>query len=305
MYRDLMSSFRTETAFFLTAALLALLATRANTFTAEPSATMVLLLSFAVALVGLPHGGLDGWLARRSGLARGARALVFFHLAYVLAAAAVVILWSWQPTLTLFAFIAISAWHFAGDWAALSSTKRALVGVALLGLPAWQWEEAVSPVFEVLAGDGGLQLAHALSVLGLAFVLVMLTAIWQFRRQPAAALELSGLTALALLTPPLLFFAVYFCALHSPRQLRASLATVERPQRRRLLLLAAVYATLATVLVLAAGFSVMTEGHHPLAWLRRLDADQGLQLLFIGLAALTVPHMGVTWLAARHTGTRS
>ena len=304
MYRDLMSRFRTETAVFLIAALLAVLATRANTFTVVPSATMVLLLSVVVALVGLPHGGLDGWLAQRSGLVRGVRELMLFHLAYVLAAAAVAMLWLWQPAATLSAFIAISAWHFAGDWAALSSTLRGLVGVALLGLPAWQWGAAVSMVFEVLAGVGGLQLAHALSVLGPVFVLVMLTAIWQLRLQPAAALELSGLTALAILTPPLLFFAVYFCALHSPRQLRLSLAIAERAQRRRLLLLAAVYATLAAMGVLAAGFAVMTAGESPLAWLRRLDPDQGLQMMFIGLAALTVPHMGVAWLAARHTGTR-
>ena len=304
MYRDLMSRFRTETAVFLIAALLAVLATRANTFTVVPSATMVLLLSVVVALVGLPHGGLDGWLAQRSGLVRGVRELMLFHLAYVLAAAAVAMLWLWQPAATLSAFIAISAWHFAGDWAALSSTLRGLVGVALLGLPAWQWGEAVSMVFEVLAGVGGLQLAHALSALGPAFVLVMLIAIWQLRLQPAAALELSGLTTLAILTPPLLFFAVYFCALHSPRQLRLSLAIAERAQRRRLLSLAAVYAALAAVGVLAAGFAVMTAGESPLAWLRRLDPDQGLQMMFIGLAALTVPHMGVAWLAARHTGTR-
>ena len=304
MYRDLMSRFRTETAVFLIAALLAVLATRANTFTVVPSATMVLLLSVVVALVGLPHGGLDGWLAQRSGLVRGVRELILFHLAYVLAAAAVAMLWLWQPAATLSAFIAISAWHFAGDWAALSSTLRGLVGVALLGLPAWQWGEAVSMVFEVLAGVGGLQLAHALSALGPAFVLVMLIAIWQIRLQPAAALELSGLTTLAILTPPLLFFAVYFCALHSPRQLRLSLAIAERAQRRRLLSLAAVYATLAVMGVLAVGFAVMTTGESPLAWLRRLDADQGLQMMFIGLAALTVPHMGVAWLAARHTGTR-
>ena len=302
MYRNVISTLKTETAFFLFAALLAVLATRASTLSIEPSATMVLLLGFAVALIGFPHGGLDGWLAQRSGLVRGVRELMLFHLAYILVAVAVAMLWLWQPALTLAAFIAISAWHFSGDWSALKSTQRGLVGVALLALPAWQWEASVSIVFEALAGAGGLQLAHALGVLGPVWALVMLFAIWRLRQQPTTVLELSGLTVLALLTPPLLFFAVYFCALHSPRQLRCSLAMAARAQRRRLFVLATVYATLAAVFVLAAGFALMTVGESPQAWLRRLDADQGLQLLFIGLAALTVPHMGVAWLATRRTG---
>lgn len=290
-----------ETTWFIAAALLAVLASSANTRVVEPGA-VALLLAVAVALVGLPHGGLDGWLAQRSGLVRGARGLALFHLLYVLAAAAVALLWLWQPALTLGAFLAISAWHFSGDWPALPSTLRGLTGGALLGLPAWQWSEPVAKVFEVLAGSGGVQLAHALNLLGPLFLLMMLLAIWCLRQQHAAALELGMLTALAVFTPPLLFFAVYFCTLHSPRQLRLSLALGDPIQRGRLLRVAAVYASLAALLVLASGFAATAAGASLGAWLVQLDGDQGLRLVFVGLAALTVPHMGVAWLATRRTG---
>lgn len=290
-----------ETGLFLLAALLAAVLAGLDAGVAEPDAATVLLLGAAVALVGLPHGGLDAWLAQRSGLARGTRGLALFHLLYLLVAGAVALLWLWQPALTLAGFLLISAWHFAGDWPTLPAPLRALAGIAVLGLPAWQWAEPVATIFGVLAGSGGLQLAHTLAALGPLFVLLLGLALWRLRRQPMAALELGVLTALALFAPPLLFFAVYFCTLHSPRQLRLSLANVAPAHRRRLLALAAAYAALAALMVLAAGFAAASADEGALAWLVQLDADQGLRLVFIGLAALTVPHMGVVWLAARRS----
>jgi Brp/Blh family beta-carotene 15,15'-monooxygenase len=291
-----------ETGLFLLVALLAAVLAGLDASVAEPDPATVMLLGAAVALVGLPHGGLDAWLAQRSGLARGPRGLALFHLLYLLVAGAVALLWLWQPAQTLAGFLLISAWHFAGDWPALPAPLRALAGIAVLGLPAWQWTEPVARIFGVLAGSGGLQLAHTLAALGPLFVLLLGLALWRLRRQPMAALELGVLTALAMFAPPLLFFAVYFCTLHSPRQLRLSLANVAPARRRRLLALAAAYAALAALMVLAAGFfAAGSADAGAQAWLLQLDADQGLRLVFIGLDALTVPHMGVVWLAARRS----
>lgn len=292
---------RPETALFLIAAGLAMMLALNGARALEAGAGGVLLLVAAVALIGLPHGGLDAWLAQRSGLVRSSRGFVLFHLLYLVAAGAVALLWLWQPTLTLVGFLLISAWHFAGDWPGLQAPLRALTGIALLGLPAWFWGEPVTAVFAVLAGSGGSALAQALGALGPAFALLLVCALWQLRRQPGAVLELGALAALALFTPPLLFFAVYFCALHSPRQLRLSLARAAPAQRRSLLTQAVAYAALAALLVLLAGFAATAVGEDMRVWLSQLDAERGLRLLFIGLAALTVPHMGVAWLAARRS----
>jgi Brp/Blh family beta-carotene 15,15'-monooxygenase len=292
---------RPETALFLLAAALALLLAISGARALDAGATGVLLLAAAVALVGLPHGGLDAWLAQRSGLVRSSRGLAVFHLLYLLTAAVVAVLWLWQPTLSLIGFLLISAWHFAGDWPELPAPLRALTGIALLGLPAWFWGEPVASVFAVLAGSGGAALAQALAALGPVFALLLVCALWPLRQQPGAVLELGALAALALFTPPLLFFAAYFCALHSPRQLRLSLAHAAPAQRRSLLAQAVAYAALAALLVVLAGLAAAAVGEGMRGWLARFDAEQGLRLLFIGLAALTVPHMGVAWLAARRS----
>lgn len=288
-----------ESGLFLSAALLAMLLTQGVPQVAEPSASMVLLLGVLVSTIGLPHGGLDAWLAQRRGLVRGWGQIVLFHVLYLLAAITVGVLWWWQPGLALIGFLLISAWHFAGDWPGLPPTWRMLAGVALLGLPAWSWVEPVTGIFGVLAGQEGERLAALIGAGGPLLLSVLACTLWLLRRQPLAAAEVLALAGLALTAPPLLFFAVYFCALHSPRQLRLSLTGVSSAQRRSLLLLAGAYAAVSGLLVLAAGFAIVAVDHTLQVWWAQLDADQGLRMLFIGLAALTVPHMGVAWLVAR------
>ncbi|MEN9620973.1 MAG: hypothetical protein RL499_1166 [Actinomycetota bacterium] len=81
-----------------------------------------------------------------------------------------------------------------------------------------------------------------------------------------------------------MFFIVYFCALHRARHLREGFREEHGLGRRLTLLVVAAY-TLAP-LALAAAFLVGTAGT------AALD-EQLLRVVFIGLAALTVPHMAL------------
>ncbi|WP_045246121.1 Brp/Blh family beta-carotene 15,15'-dioxygenase [Thermus filiformis] len=266
---------------------------------AQPSAAMVLLLGALVASVGLPHGGLDAWLAQRSGLVRGAQQLLLFYIAYLLTAVAVAGFWLWQPGLALSGFLLYSAWHFAGDWPERAVPWRFLLGIALLALPAWMWPDAVASIFGALAGQEGRQLASLMNAAAPWLLLGMVGGLWRLRRHPLAIAELGVLIALALIVPPLVFFLVYYCTVHSLRSLRRILNGVSTAQRPRLLALAGLHAAIAALLVLTAGFFVMADGNNLQVWLAQLNASQGLSLVFIGLAALTVPHMLVEWLVAR------
>lgn len=262
-------------------------------------AWLVVVLAFAVAVAGLPHGALDPWLARRAGLWRTPLQCVAFHLAYAGLAAAVLLAWRWAPGASLAAFLAVSAWHFGGDWrGAVPDWARAVVGAALLALPAWRWPDAVADAFALLSGTAGVAIARALATLapwlGAGIVAAALLAL---RRSPAAALELVAIAALALLLPPLAYFIVYFCALHSPRHLRAAVAAAAPDARRRMAAVALGYTALTLLLAAAAG-PWLAEGVAPHA-----SADL-LRLVFIGLAALTLPHMLVVLLAERGEAAR-
>jgi len=256
---------------------------------------IAVLLAAAVVIGGLPHGALDPWIAWRAALWRTWRGAVVFHVVYIAAAASVVVGWLAAPAAGLALFLAVSAWHFAGDWP-LPSVLRPLVGTALLAFPAWHWPVEVEHLLTLLGGEGGKTLAGVLGDAGPALTLVALLAAagLAIRKATLAALELTTLATLGTLLPPLAYFVVYFCFLHSPRHLRQAAAGANAHTRRRLLAVIALYTALALFCFASAS-----------PWLADIASprwdDDLVRIVFIALAALTVPHMCVMALAARRS----
>jgi len=98
------------------------------------------------------------------------------------------------------------------------------------------------------------------------------------RVRPGISAELAVLATAAVVLPPLVFFILYFCGLHSPRHLLHAAQNLNRKSA----IITAAGVTLLTVVL--GGLVVMQ------APVGRLD-ERLLQLTFIGLAVLTVPHM--------------
>ena len=69
----------------------------------------------AVLLLGVPHGGLDGAIARRIGWPPGILHWLGFHLAYIGLAALVTLLWWLFPLPSLAVFLLISGIHFGAS----------------------------------------------------------------------------------------------------------------------------------------------------------------------------------------------
>jgi Brp/Blh family beta-carotene 15,15'-monooxygenase len=261
--------------------------------------SLVFVLAIAVAIVGLPHGALDPWIARRAGLWKTARGCAVFHLGYVSLAVMVLLAWRAAPGAALAGFLSLSAWHFGGDWRTdLPVWARVSAGAALLALPAWRWHGEVEQSFGLLAGQDGRRIADALAVVGPGVVAAMAAVVMvAARRSITSAIELLAVAALAVLLSPLVYFIVYFCALHSLRHLRLAAASALPGARTRMAGIVALYTalTLAAATLIwpwLAGFS-----GHAADW-----SDDLLRLVFIGLAALTLPHMLVVVHAERRAG---
>lgn len=279
-----MRTLSVETLVFSAAALAAMLLLGPLALTVPISLQLGLLLA-AVVFLGLPHGALDPWIARHAGFSRGPMGLPVFSLVYLGLAGLVVLGWWASPVLALGLFLLLSAWHFAGDWQGqLKPWQRGVAATALLSMPATFHPTLVEPIFIALSGEKAVPVAQGLRVLGhgavVGLLIVMGMALVQ--RRYGVLIELGLLLLLALSVPPLIYFTVYFCLLHSPRHLRATLRQAEPQARTGLLVSAAAYTLITVVIAAVVAVFLMPGGN-----LSQLV----LQLVFIGLAALTVPHM--------------
>jgi Brp/Blh family beta-carotene 15,15'-monooxygenase len=257
-----------------------------------PLVVQIAAIAILAAVLGMPHGALDPLIARRLGFWRTPFTFAVFNLAYTAVAAAVIALWLVAPVPSLIAFLLISAAHFGSDWNRdRPLALRFITGAALLSLPSLRDQSAVADLYATLAGEGARSIATAQAALGpVLLVALAAAAVIAARRAPHEGIELVAAAALALLAAPLVFFIVYFCALHSVRHLREGFGEEHGHGRRLTALIVAAYTL--TPLLMAAAFLWATAGT------ASLD-DQLLRVVFIGLAALTVPHMILVTLGDR------
>ena len=247
----------------------------------------------AILLIGVPHGGLDGAVARRVGWPSGTGPWIAFHLIYLLLAAGVAGLWWLYPLPSLIFFLLISALHFgSSDIHPVSapSSKDAWLpliahsGLVVIAIPAFQ-SSAVEPLFAVLIGaDNSLWLLQQIQQLLLPWVACLFAygiySIYQPRWR-STQLNLVILIALAYLLPPLVSFALYFCLWHSRGHMQRIWRSIAADHRRRSAIEAITYSLLAYA---AAAIYFALQATNEVA-------PALIQLTFIGLAALTVPHM--------------
>nr|WP_255525876.1 Brp/Blh family beta-carotene 15,15'-dioxygenase [Frigoribacterium sp. CG_9.8] len=247
-------------------------------------------LGVLVATLGLPHGALDPLIARRAGLWKTPFGLAGFNLGYVAMVALVVGVWLVAPTASLIGFLLVSGIHFGADWnLGRSVVVRSFTGVGLLTLPAFAHHDEVAGIYRTLAGPGGVIVADVQTWLGpVAIAAMLLGAAFALRRRPTDALEILLAATLAIVAPPLVFFVLYFCALHSARHLRHGFAE-ERGGGRTAALILVVY-TVVPIVAVGVLTAIFAGDFAPGG---ALAGDWIIRLVFIGLAALTVPHMVV------------
>ena len=243
----------------------------------------LLLLAPLVAILGLPHGALDLPMAEMLWPLDGWRGKLRFMAIYLCLVAGIVGLWTLAPAVALIAFLTYSALHFSDDWSRAAAPLRWTGGVASIGAPALLHRAEVTTLFGYLVPEQGAVIAaNAAAVAGtLALVVFIASMLFRPEARDRAALEQAILWGIAALLPPLVYFAVYFCGLHSIRHFDATVRSV--PRARRALVTAAVLSG-ATTLTAATVFYARADVALPFE-------SGSMQVIFIGLAALTVPHM--------------
>ena len=257
-------------------------------WTTSPNTAIFIVITAVIA--GLPHGALDVVV----GPSMAPRSI--FYGSYLTFVATVSVAWLIAPLLSLSLFLIASWFHFArGDaehHRQLGSTGS-LVGMSTagcaIGLPLALHSDTVTPLLsDLLLGTATLS-SQQVAALGAfivypsaaAGVVAAVAAIQTHRFH--AVVELLVIALLAGTVHPLISFALYFALWHSPRHLIAQDidASAVKPT------LVATFATLlaAALIVKLAEPTIQTV----------------TQVIFIGLAALTGPHLVVTELLRHRT----
>ena len=244
-----------------------------------------------IVLIGLPHGALDGAVAMHLGLVDKFSTMARFVIIYVGLAGLVVGAWIIAPSLSLIVFLTISMLHFgAGDARHGEGILRfaetlAHGGLAIVGISQFHRSEA-DEIFYYLINQDTAMVWLAINVLTVAVIVAIIACVSQAAKDvkwSATTLELLVLGIVYALVPPLLGFAIYFCLVHSARHFRRILSTIKATEDFSNIKNQAILFTAASWI--AAGIAF---------WMFADFADPGptvLRITFIGLAALTVPHM--------------
>jgi len=245
----------------------------------------------AVVAIGLPHGAMDGAVALALGYGRNRTRMAGFILGYVALAALVVVFWLAFPVLALMLFLLISLVHFGnGD------TEMKIIffrwmqiichgGIVVVAIPLFH-PAMTHELFTYLSGQDIGMLTPYFNVLtvlmagaGVAYALAAI-------RLPTLRLpfiEFSGLLLAMWALPPIAGFAVYFACVHTPRHVR------------RIFLKLRAYDPEISPFRLTVIFTLLTWVLGGIAYTflagRTTPDAAAFQVVFIGLAALTVPHM--------------
>jgi Brp/Blh family beta-carotene 15,15'-monooxygenase len=245
--------------------------------------TQLLVLLLSVSLTGVPHGALDPLVARQANLWQGGAELLVFGGVYLLIASAVFGLWMIFSDSILAALLIMSVWHFSGDWReSLPRSQCLALAAAVICAPGFWHTAEVTQLFSYLAPASSLLFSTIMLYLTPLCMLIAIAALLG-KSKPITYLriEFAALMVGAAVLPPLLFFLLYFCLLHSPRHLLA----VTRGLKLKEIVYYGLFFTGLTLALAVILFFVLPETG---------IGERLTQVLFIGLLALTVPHMLIT-----------
>jgi beta-carotene 15,15'-dioxygenase len=212
------------------------------------------------------------------------RRLVGALAAYASLVILTLVAWRLAPTWCLGGFLLMAALHFAGDWPAVVGVpQRLCIGGALLAATTLLHRSDVGDIFGWLTvdNDGPLVAAGMQALAGPLLIGSLIIAARQFVRFPIQMCELAACVVAAVVLPPLTFFVAYFCCLHSVRHIMSVRIELADQSLGGIIIQASPYAAVAVIATVVGGTYLGTHdlGHDMIA------------AVFVGLAALTVPHM--------------
>ena len=186
--------------------------------TFQVAATMIFLLG------GLPHGAFDIHLAARKANL-GPASLGLFTAIYVGLFAIMIAGWYFLPTLTFALFFVTAIIHFSEDWHEMREPIfRLALGFAPLCAIGTGHPDDVQAIFAIMTDAATAQAISSVFVLVAPITLLIAgTGLFILAKDGSGqrACIFAAMLGSLFILPPLIGFALFFCAFHTPRHLLA------------------------------------------------------------------------------------
>ena len=254
--------------------------------------TLNLISFFLIFFIGLPHGSFDGAIASLVGF-KTRLGFIKFLIYYLLLFLSVICFWIYFPIIALIIFLSMTIFHFGlCDWAFYKINNNKFIisfthgMVVIFGIIFFNEEESFK-IFEYLTNNkinlfkDYIYIFYLLTVVSITYFIYLSL----FEKVLIRGIfEIVFLIIIFYFFDPLLSFTIYFCFFHTYKHLKHLINNIYvHLQNKKFVLLSTI---LFTIISWIAGIAVLLFLAQNLNYYESL-----LNVLFIGLAALTLPHM--------------
>ena len=247
---------------------------------------------FLIFFIGLPHGSFDGAVASLVGFRSKAKFLQFL-LCYLILFAFVIVFWVYYPIIALLIFLIMTIAHFGlCDWAnfKLKDNKYSICftyGMTVIFGIIFFNENQSFQIFKYLTNDNIYFLRpyffipYILTLLSIFYFIYL--SYYEVKLR-IGVLEILFLLLIFYLFDPLLSFSIYFCFFHTYKHLKHLIKNIYLNLKNKYFV---IYSTIIfTVISWIGGLGIVYYLVQNLSLYESI-----LKVIFIGLAALTLPHM--------------
>ncbi len=251
------------------------------------------IISFVlIFFIGLPHGSFDGAVASLVGFKTKIQ-FIQFLISYIILFIFVILSWLYFPILTLFIFLTMTIIHFGlCDWTNFKIKEHKFVisftyGMTIIfGIIFFNENESFK-IFKYLTNDNIYNfqkyffVPYTLTIISIIFFIYLS---FYEKKLRLGVIEILFFLIIFYLFDPLLCFAIYFCFFHTYKHLKHLIKNIYVNLSNKKFVL---YSTLVFTIISWMGGILIV-----LFLIQNFTLYESIiKVIFIGLAALTLPHM--------------
>ena len=260
---------------------------------------------FLILTIGISHGSLDHIKGKKLIKYLGYKSISVFYLGYIFVGVTTIIIWLMFPKFLLFLFLIIAAFHFGKEDSEFIDKEKKfeliyfVKGSLIITTPLFFHKGETLAIFETLNFDISNSLIVTDEILFMFIILSFISSIFLSLKKSMEIKSLILMDYLSILIlnyflNPIVAFTVYFCFLHSIRHSMSLINEINKNLKKGLPIFIKKALPLTILTIIGYILSILILNNY-----NELN-ETIYQVIFIGLASLTFPHILLEYLIEKN-----